>query len=297
MAAAAVDRVGGSERALRLQVAGLVRESAWRLIADEGERDQIAAQALVLRNLYDDVEKRVRAGDLAPADALLAQAEWLAALAQLREAEQRVDESRIRWRDLTGLSAEPDRRSLVEVEASGVPGDHPEMEAALRATEYARRRLDTVRLSTRAPPELRLGIRESTSGGPDGTQHSLAVGVRLPLATRDRNRPLEVAAVGELDVALAFEQRVRERLDADAATARAALASAERQLAVEQERSKLLRTRTDLIDRSFRAGQTSLPELLRAMGSAAQAHTAAARQDAYLGRARARLHQALGIEP
>jgi outer membrane protein TolC len=131
----------------------------------------------------------------------------------------------------------------------------------------------------------------------EGTHSSVTVGIRLPFGTQDRNRPLEASAIGDLDVAQSAEQRLRERLQADAEAARAALASAEQQLAVEQERAKLLRERRELIDRSFRAGETGLPDLLRATASASQAQAIAVRQDIYVARARARLQQAIGIQP
>ena len=61
--------------------------------------------------------------------------------------------------------------------------------------------------------------------------------------------------------------------------------------------SAWLRERATLIDKSFRAGETPLPELLRALNTAAQAESAVARQTAALGLARARLQQSLGILP
>lgn len=298
VAQAGLERVGSAALAARLQLAGLVRESAWRLLADATERALFASQADVLHKLYDDVEKRVKAGDLARADALAARAEWLSATAQSSEAQSRLDESRIRWEELTGLQAEPTRASVAEAaDATGIRPDHPEIEAAVQAVAHARRRLDLVRASTRDNPELKLGVRQDVSGGAEGTHHSLTVGVRVPLGTRDRNRPLEAAALGELDVAQAQENRLRQRVQADVAAARSALDAAQRQLAVEQERAKLLRDRASLVDRSFRAGETALPELLRAIGSASQADAAALRQEIQLERARARLLQAMGIQP
>jgi cobalt-zinc-cadmium efflux system outer membrane protein len=52
-----------------------------------------------------------------------------------------------------------------------------------------------------------------------------------------------------------------------------------------------------LIDKSFRAGETPLPDLLRALAIASQADSAVARLTAALGLARARLEQSLGELP
>ena len=121
--------------------------------------------------------------------------------------------------------------------------------------------------------------------------------MRIPLGTEGRNQPLQAAALSELDVAQTMKQRTEERLAADAVTAQAAVQTAEQQLETDRQRSALLRERAALIDQSFKAGETPLPELLRALAAAAQANTSLARQHVALGLARARLQQAFGILP
>ena len=98
-------------------------------------------------------------------------------------------------------------------------------------------------------------------------------------------------------MARTHEQRLRERVDSDIAAAREAQQSAQEQLHAETARARLLRERAALIDKSFRAGESALPDLLRALAAAAQADGAVARQTAALGLARARLRQTLGLLP
>ena len=154
-----------------------------------------------------------------------------------------------------------------------------------------------MRHSRRDAPELTVGLRQDVPGRAEASQGSLVVGLRLPFGTDDRNRPLEAAALAELNMAETHEQRLRERLDSDIAAARDAQRSAEAQLEAESARARLLRERATLIDKSFRAGETPLPDLLRALAAATQADSAVARQTAALGLARARLQQTLGLLP
>jgi outer membrane protein TolC len=72
---------------------------------------------------------------------------------------------------------------------------------------------------------------------------------------------------------------------------------AEDQARTEGTRAELLRERAALIERSFRAGESALPELLRASTASAQADVAFAGQRAALGLARARLNQVNGLMP
>lgn len=299
---AAVAQAQAAEQVARLRLAGELRESAWQLAALQGELAQAEAQAQALRQLADDTDRRVRAGDLARADSLAAQAELLAATAASAEARQRLQSAQAQWTLLTGLAAAPDLQPDVTPDRPGATdaeagAAHAEGLLASQTTALARQRVALMRQSRRDAPELTLGLRQDMPGRGEAPQGSLVVGLRLPFGTDDRNQPLEAAALAELDIAQAQEQRLRERLVSDIATARAALRATQAQRDAEATRAGLLRERAALIDKSFRAGETPLPDLLRALAAAAQADSAVARQTAALGLARARLQQALGLLP
>ena len=289
----------------RLHFAGLVREAAWGIAAQKAESDLADAQVRSLQEISNDVRRRVKAGDLAHADALAAQSEALAAQSAQMAARQRLSASLSQWTTLTGIALAPDLTSVPVSDGAAVsPGGahfavetHPDARVAALTVERARKRLDVVAATRRDPPELLLRIRQDTPGRGESAQNSIGVGVRIPLGTASRNQPLQAAALSELDVALTTKQRTEERLAADAAMAQAAVHTAEQQLEAERQRSALLRERATLIDRSFKAGETPLPELLRALAAATQADTSFARQQVALGLARARLQQSLGILP
>lgn len=298
---AAAAQARSAAQVARLRLAGEVREVAWQIAGLQAEARQVEAQVTALRQLADDVDRRMRAGDLARADSLAAQAESLAASAALADVRQRLQAAQARWILLTGLTAPPDlsgaaARDPAATSSAGA-SPHPEWQLASQSTALARQRLELMRHSRRDAPELTVGVRQDMPGRGESSQGSLVVGLRLPFGTDDRNRPLEAAALSELDIAQTQEQRLRERLDSDIAAARDAQRSAQVQLDAETNRAQLLRERAALIDKSFRAGETPLPDLLRALAAAAQADSAVARQTAALGLARARLQQTLGLLP
>ncbi len=125
----------------------------------------------------------------------------------------------------------------------------------------------------------------------------MTLALRVPFGMAVRNEPLRAAAQGALDQALAEQTRTRLELAAELAIARDALQSATRQAAMQTARAGLLRQRSALLDKSFRAGETALPDLLLAVQAAAQAEATLARHQAALGAARARLLQASGVLP
>lgn len=284
--------------AAQLRLAGEVREAAWSLAEHRAEVASAEATARTLEAVAADVDRRVRAGDLARVDALAARAEWLNATTQRSEVQQRWLAARSRWTTLTGLDALP----ATDVEpARPAPADalaaHPDLRLAQAGTEQARRRLDLLRNSRRDAPELTMGVRQDIPSRGEPANYSLLVGVRVPFGPNDRNRPLEAAALAELDTAETLQARTRDRLGAEIALASERAQQAERQLEAERERAVLLRERAELIDKSFRAGESSLPDLLRALSAASQAEAALARQQAVLGLARSRFNQSLGLLP
>ena len=294
---AAAAQAQAAAQVARMRLAGELREAAWHFAALQAEAAQADAQDRALKQLADDVERRVRAGDLALADALAAQAEQLAASVLLSEVRQRLQAARARWTLLTGLTAAPNLSPATVAYGAPAAAVHPELQLASQSTELARKRVELMRHTRRDAPELTVGVRQDVPGRAEASRGSLIVGLRLPFGTDDRNRPLEAAALAELDVAETHEQRLRERLDSDIAAARDAQQSAVTQLDAETARARLLRERATLIDKSFRAGETPLPDLLRAFAAAAQADSAVARQTTALGLARARLQQTLGLLP
>ena len=283
-----------TQKAALLLVAGDVRESAWAAHAQRSNVAIAEAQARAMEALAADVDRRVAAGDLARADALAARAEALAAGAAVSTERQQLEGAMSRWTLLTGLRLVSES---VEVESRADIDEHPELILDRLKVESARKRVELVRLSRRAPPELVVRYRHDLPAGNLASQDTLGVALRIPFATEDRNLPVETAALAEADLALVEERRTRERLESGLALARAALSAAVKQLALEDSRAAMLSERARLVEISFRAGETALPELLRTTAAAAQAERSRARQHADLGLARARVRQAGGLLP
>lgn len=279
--------------AAKLRLAGEVREAAWTVIARDAESAVAARHAQGLEALAADVDRRVKAGDFARADALAARAELLAAQAAAGEARMRLATARAQWKQLTGMDSVADPAESVRP----APASHPEATLAALAAQGARSRYEVVRASRMEPPELAVRYRRETLGGGLPADNSIGVAIRIPLGTSDRNLPREKAALAEVETTKAEEQRQQRKLESEASIAALGVRIAEEQTRAEAARADLLRERAALIEESFRAGESALPDLLRATAAAAQAEAALAGQQAALGLARARLNQINGQLP
>jgi outer membrane protein, heavy metal efflux system len=281
-----------SMEAARLRLGAELQQVALSVAAQEAESREAELETRLMRALSEDVERRVRAGDLARADAMAARAEFLQAQSNQLAATQRLQQARDRWQLLTGLRGIP---PLPGREPAVMPGDHPEISAAAARVERARRQLQVAEASRRDPPEVGVRVRRDTDN--TGVSNSVGVSLRIPLATASLNAPLLAQARGDFELALNNEQRIRDRLQLESQAARLQVDNAAQQLEAERARAALLRERADLIDKSFRAGDSALPDLLRALAAAAQANAAVLRQQAALNQAQARLSQSLGVLP
>lgn len=296
-AQADLDWSAAAAQAARLRLAGAVRESVGALQAQESEVRLTALQRQLLQHLADDVARRVKAGDLAPADALAAKADLAEAEALDADAQQRLQIQRAQWQLLTGLTLAPESASTQVATPPATLDDHPELRLSGQALERARRRVNLVQAQRGDTPELGVSVRQERPGQGNATQHTVTLGLRIPFGTESHIQPRLAAALAEQDLAQTIEQRTQARLSSELELAQSQLRSSVAQARLSQERAALLRERATLIDKSFKAGETPLPELLRALNAAAIAETAAARQQAALSLAQARLQQAAGLLP
>ena len=287
--------LGASVRLERLRLAGEVREAAWALaIADVERRVQRGREASAAA-LEADVERRVAAGDLAPVDRLAARAERLAAVSAALDADARLRAAAARLRALAGVEApgaidEPVRE---EVAADA----HPALVAARETVDAARARLDAARATRRDNPTVSATARFDRDAYGADYRNTIRFGIAVPLDTEARNAPRLAAAGAALaEAQIDLERAARERA-ADVERARIALESARASLDAGAERAAATGAVLTALERAFRAGERSLPDVLRARHFALEAELAGALARANLGLAIARLNQALGIEP
>ena len=296
--ALAVAEAGQADTAiavLKLSIAGKVRDTVWALAAADAEVALARQRTEVAAALEADVARRVKAGDLARADALLARQETLSAQAALHEAEIRRTEVAARLEVLTGFATVSPHYE--EVQASEAPDTHPRILAAKAASDRAQQQLRFVSTTRRDAPEVGLSYRWDRSGNATPTDHSVGISVRIPLATDARNRPRETAAQTEAATAAAEERTARDSVQADIRAAQVALDHAESLARLSVEHLAAARDRAALIQKAFDLGDQSLTELLRAQAGAREAQIAYERHRAALGLARARLNQSRGILP
>lgn len=202
------DWASAAERAARLRLAGQLRDQAGRLRLAQADAQHAARQRQLLEELSTDVERRVRAGDLAPADAMAARADMLSARALEREAQQSLATQRSAWALLTGSPMLPEPESIVAGNEVALD-HHAEAQLAEAAVQRTRQRVAQVQAQRGAPSELGIGLRQERPGLGQPQQHSVALSLRIPFGTENHSQPRLAAALAEQDLALMSQQRLR----------------------------------------------------------------------------------------
>ncbi|WP_157979164.1 TolC family protein, partial [Rhodoferax ferrireducens] len=296
-AGSATSELAARRAALRLQIAGELREAWWALALarqalDLGERRDAAARALEA-----DVLRRFKAGELARLDANLAQNERLAAEGELLEARSALRQAEQSYRLLTGEAAP----ALLNEEKQEPPQDmgatHPQLAAAQAAVRLAQARLGVAQQNRREAPEL--ALRVVRDRGDFNAPYANMVGVKLtvPFSSGARVRQETSAAQVEAAQADAELALVQQRIELDAARARLDMDAAQQQLTRAQERRALTADTLRLNEKSFALGESDLATLLRARTAAFEAEAFFNRQQTARFAALSRLNQSLGALP
>lgn len=280
----------------KLKLAGEVRDAYWQVRLAANERDLAHRRADEAIVLAGDVARRVKSGDLARASLNQARGLEHQARATALAAEARATRALRLFTVLTGFTRLPDK---AEEEAARVYllEAHPLLNAHRRTLEAARAKLKQTTTIKRDHPELILGAGRSRDDTRDPYGDTVHVGVRFPLSTQARNRPLIAAASADLEEAEATLAQETDRVAAEIDAVRAGLELAKQ---VEQLASERLRLAIDthkLYAKAFRLGEVDLQTRLRAENERFDAELALTRARLDAGRAIASLNQSYGLVP
>ena len=295
VAARSTDEVSAQLLRARLEIAGEVRTRLWEAA---GAREALAEKEDHLHHMEElssDVERRVKAGDLARSDGLLAQQEVLAAQVEVALARTRAAEALARYRVLTGTADLP----LLEPETLREPiAPGNARLAAARATELrAQAGLRLAEATRRAAPSVAVSLRREQESNLGEPTNSIAVAVQIPLGSAARNRPAETLARTQIAAAAADAAQAEAVVESDAALAQEQLRNAEAALASATGRADAMHEHRALIEKAFRLGERPLAEVLRSNALTHEADVAVRQQRVALGLAHAQVNQARGILP
>ena len=282
--------------AAKLKIAGEVRDAYWQVRLTENELTLARRKAEEAAVLAADVERRVKAGDLARVDLNQAQAVEQLARAAVAEAEVKAFRARQAFDVLTGMSALPTAEESITPAGSALD-DHPLLTPLQRAVVTAQAKLRQATQNLRNNPELELGVRRERGAFVDPFHNSLQLRFRLPFATDARNKPRIASANAELIEAHTTYNLERAKVTAEAEATRRELEQARTVVQLTEARYTLAADTQRLLARAFALGELDLIARLRAENERFEAELQFTRAKLEAARAISRLNQALGVLP
>lgn len=279
----------------RLQVAGEVR-SRWAEARTAVARAAVAGRrAAAARALAEDVERRVRAGEMARAEGNQAAAAARVAEAELLTARAESAKALRVWQAYTGLEQLPEVGEVPSGTADDVP--HPAVVAAAARAAAATARARMASVERIGVPEVTLGLRRERPGSGVDYEEAILLGVRMPFGGLSRRRAGGATARGEAAAAAGALEQSRALVDAERTSARVTLDAAREVERLAAERAALTRDTFDLYTRAFGLGEIDLATRLRAQTERYDAEFDLEIARIEHARAVSALNQSLGVLP
>ncbi len=282
--------------AAKLKIAGEVRDAYWQARLADNELALARRKVHEAGVLAADVERRVKAGDLARIDLNQAQAAERLARAALAEAEIKTFRATQGFNVLTGLSALPIGEERPPAQGA-VPDEHPLLAPLQRAVATHQAKLNQATQNLRNNPELELGMRRERGTFDEAYANSLQLRLRLPFATDARNKPRIAGANAELIEAHTAYTLERTKVVAEIETARRELEQSRTVSGLTEARFTLTADTQQLLAKAFALGEFDLVTRLRAENERFEAELQFTRAKLEAARAVSRLNQALGVLP
>jgi outer membrane protein, heavy metal efflux system len=281
---------------LKWRIAGEVREAYWQWRTSVAERRLAERKVTDARRLAEDVDRRVRQGEVRSLDGAQARALEAQARVALTEADARLFRTRRIFELLTGTAPPAD---ATESERADAPASdaHPRIRALKVAVELGNARLRQARSSGWGAPEMGVGMRREREARDERRDTSLMFSVRVPFPNTAREKAQTATAGADLVEAEAELALERERLAAEVAGGREELAQARAAVVHAQTRRRLSVEAHTLTVRAYAAGEVDLATRLRIEAERFEAELGADRAAIEVARAIARLNQARGVLP
>lgn len=298
LAEQAADSALKQSAAVRLEVAGLVREALWDIALAENRLEQARFNAEISERLLDKVKKRVELGDLARSDLLLAESEHLQNRSLLTQAEAETMHSRKSFASLTQTTRVPGDYKEALSQLQAIPDNHPLLEAANALVARKQAAVEWAKTSdTINQPKVNISATTGRDQRGVGDSQSAGVGVVIPFGHSTYDAPEIAAAHLDLNQALAQREHLQRKLEKN-------LHEAEHVLAVNREELKIAKQMQDIAQQhlkmseiSFNAGEINLLDLLKIQSRNLDAIRNAREQEVKLQRNIALYNQAVGAMP
>ena len=287
----------GQVIAIKLKVAGLLRDALWRLKLEDLRYDMGRKEFSLAEKLVKTVQRRVELGDLPRSDFLLAQSESLQKKADLIHQEAEVMHARKRYYFLTQTHKMPEHIDELKSAETGINERHPVLAAINAMIAQKKAEIEWIKAQGSGQTTLAIGGVTERGSRLDRTINSIAFAVNVPFGGSAFLAPQTAAAKREYVAAETRRMHIYRNLLEQLHEAEHELEVELAQLAIAQQMQANAEEHLKMADVSFTAGEINLTDFLRVQAQAHRAIKNAQESNIRLQRDIAFYNQAVGVMP
>jgi outer membrane protein TolC len=285
--------------AVKLRVAGLVRNALWNIALANLSYEQAKIELTITDQLLAKVQRRVELGDLPRADFLLAQTESLQKRSVVTQAEAELMHARKRYASITQITKIPTDYQEQLVDILKIQQTHPALVAINSQIERKQAELNTIKLVGSGQTNVAVGINSDqfTNDPRSNMTASFNIGVTVPFGGSAHLAPHVAAINVELNKLLAEREQMNRDLEQAHHEAEHNLEVNRVELGIANELKQVAEEHLKMTNLSFSVGEINLMDLLRIQSRTQQAVLNAKQRAVMLQRDIALYNQAVGVMP
>lgn len=285
-------------KAVKLQVAQLLREALWNMALAENRLHVARNNLAISERLLGKVSRRVELGDLPRADLLLAESDHLQNQTYLTQAEAELMHTRKSYASLTQTTYIPANYQETLSDIQNIPPNHPMLEAINAFVARKKAMINwTKNTDSINQPKFSIGAKDTRDQRGSDDMQSIMVGVEIPFGHNTYDAPEIAAAYLELNTALAQREHLQRQLEKSLHEAEHALEVTRKELVLAQKMKEIAEQHLKMMQISFESGEINLLDLLKIQARSLEAIRNAKEQEVKLQRNVALYNQAVGVLP
>lgn len=285
--------------AVKLRVAGLVRNALWNIALANLSYEQAKIELTITDQLLAKVQRRVELGDLPRADFLLAQTESLQKRSVVTEAEAELMHARKRYSSITQMTKIPGEYQEKLADTQKIQQNHPALVAVNSQIERKQAELGAVKLVGSGQTNVAVGINSDrfTNDPRSNMTDSFNIGVTVPFGGSAHLAPHVAAVNVELNKLLAEREQMNRDLEQAHHEAEHNLEVNRVELGIADELKQVAEEHLKMTQLSFSVGEINLMDLLKIQSRTQQAVLNAKQRAIMIQRDIALYNQAVGVMP
>lgn len=283
------------QQQLKLQASGEVRQLLWQVKLAEVQLEQSTIAWQTAEKLEQDVENRVKAGDLPTTEQLLASSNTLEALSKKADAAALLKQQLDTYTLITGETALPSVVSEDVAVTTDWQQTHPQLLLQDQVIARLQAEMGVAQFDAAVNPNLSVGVRRERGDFDEKFNNSLGLGISFAFDDSRYSQPAIAKAGAELADAQVARQALLRQLNTRLLTRQQQLASTQEQLALVTKQDATTQQYYQLQKRAFDLGELNLIDLLRSQMLANSSQSRKRELEVQIQQNKAALNQAFGV--